>query len=257
MARRYPALPLDFAAWDFAVFAGSPDELRPPPMLRISWCSRCLAEDFAAGRPAQHWVLAATGFCHTHNWPLQDQCSSCGLGQWRFAVPPRGPVRLLCLGCWRPLERANPASLACGPDAQECWDCVIAFETELLNAVQGKTPNQLRFNFTSASQLINAVRDICRLLTRRSCVRPRSDIALHRFECPALTPGRMPTDFAPIDATFPLAIASLAQRRVLLAAAAAIIDPLSSVGKSLFGQGSDPGSIPLSGRSRDLPWTTA
>ena len=241
LARRYPALPLDFAAWDFALFVGRPDELRPAPKLRISWCTRCLAEDYASGRPAyvrQHWVLAATGFCHAHNWPLQDMCSGCGAGQWRFANPARGPLRLLCLGCWRPLERALPATLACQPAAQECWDCVIAFEAELLSAVQGRTPNQFRFNFTSANQLINAVRDICRLLTRRRPTHARSEIALNRFINPNLSPDRMPVDCPPIDATFPLATASLTQRRALLAAAAAIIDPLPSVGKTLFGQDS-------------------
>lgn len=115
---------------------------------------------------------------------------------------------------------------------------MIAFEAELLSAVQGRTPNQFRFNFTSANQLINAVRDICRLLTRRRPTHARSEIALNRFINPNLSPDRMPVDCPPIDATFPLATASLTQRRALLAAAAAIIDPLPSVGKTLFGQDS-------------------
>lgn len=241
LARRYPALPLDFAAWDFALFLGRPDKLRPAPKLRISWCTRCLAEDFAADRPAyirQHWALAATGFCRTHNWPLQDRCSVCGSGQWQFSNPSRGPLRLLCLGCWRPLERALPATLASQLVAQGCWDCVIAFEAELLNAVQGRTPSQFRFNPTSANQLINAVRDVCRLLTRRRWAQTRSAIPLNRFISPSLSPEREPADFPPIDTTFPLSTASLTQRRALLAAAAAIIDPLPSVGETLFGQDS-------------------
>ncbi|MBV1692569.1 TniQ family protein [Novosphingobium sp. G106] len=188
--RRFPHLPVDFLAWDWAPFPTEREGLRPAPRLAIAWCSRCLAEDFAVGRPAhirQQWVNASLGFCHLHRWPLSDRCAACGSIRWKFAAPTRGPLRMLCAECWRPLERSLPEVLHASKELRDCWDCVIAFEAEVQTALRGRTPDQFRFNFTSASQLLNEVRDICGLLARNrlgftpSSIPPEC-LCLHRYE---------------------------------------------------------------------------
>ncbi|MBC7285619.1 MAG: hypothetical protein H5U12_30120 [Hoeflea sp.] len=88
LAKRYPALPLDFLAWEWAPFATGQDDLRSASRLRLSWCNRCLAEDFAARRPAHirhHWALAASCFCHHHRWPLEERCNACSAFNWQIA----------------------------------------------------------------------------------------------------------------------------------------------------------------------------
>lgn len=87
IARRHPGMPLDFLAWDPPPFQTEHETLRPIPRLHVSWCTRCLAEDYAAGQPAylrRHWVLAASGFCHKHKWPLQDRCTG---GRLKVCTP--------------------------------------------------------------------------------------------------------------------------------------------------------------------------
>ena len=158
---------------------GEPPGVAPRPRLHMSWCSRCLAEVFAAGRSAhirRHWVLAASGFCHAHSWPLEERCAVCRPSRWRFATPAHGPIRMVCEDCWRPLERAVPEALTAERKITVCWGRVIELETEVATALSGKTPDQFRFNFTSANQLLNEVRDICELLAcshrcfaRRTC----------------------------------------------------------------------------------------
>lgn len=72
----YPELPLDFLAWDWSPFGTEDGTPRTAPRLAVTWCSRCLAEDFAAGRPAHirhQWTMAASGFCHLHRWPLDER----------------------------------------------------------------------------------------------------------------------------------------------------------------------------------------
>lgn len=243
IARQYPFLPLELLSWEYCPFDFDHQGLRPRPKLHVCWCSRCLAEDFAAGRPAYirgHWVLAITGFCHVHRWPLEDQCVECGSPRWRFTAPARGPLRLFCDACWRPLERALPAVLRAGSDIRECWDRVIAFEAQVLASTKGRLPDQFRFNFTSASQLLTEVTEICRLLMRHRWSNGMSHIPLNSLNCSAMTPGRARPDYLSSNSPYPLAVAGVGLRRGLLAAAAAIIDPSCEMGGVLFGKGDPP-----------------
>lgn len=96
---------------------------------------------------------------------------------------------MLCAECWRPLEQSLPAVLSAGTRERKSWDHVIAFETEVFKALQGKTPDQFRFNFTSASHLLSQVRDISRLLARNYWGYTRSNIPLNAFISPAMTPA--------------------------------------------------------------------
>jgi hypothetical protein len=233
-----PTMPLDFLAWDKSPFLTGPEFLRARPRLHVSWCNQCLAEDFAASQPAyvrRHWVLAARGFCHKHRWLLEEQCTACHSRHWRFSSSARGPLRMVCQDCCRPLERSAPEALAADRSTADCWDSVIALEVEVATALQGRTPDQYRFNFTSADQLVNEVRDICRLLAGNHRRFARTDIPLNDFPCPAITPGRPLSELASSDAPFPLAVASMTMRRCLLAVANAIIDPRIEIGSALFG----------------------
>lgn len=242
-ARRFPSLPLDFLAWVWPPFDTRHEGLRPSPRLRIAWCNRCLAEDFAAGRPAHvrhQWVMAALGFCHRHHWPLAERCGTCGSPLWKFAAPRRGPLRMVCKDCWRPLERAFRCDLAASADMTRRWECVIACEAEIVTALAGRTPNQFRFNFTSASQLLDEIRDICSLLARGDPDDERSNIPLNAFACPAINPGRLRLEFPPSWSDFPLAVASVARRRCLIAATCAILDASGDAGRLLFGEGAPP-----------------
>lgn len=243
LAKRYPALPLDFLAWEWPPFTTGPDDWRSAPRLRLSWCNRCLAEDFAARRPAHirhHWVLGASCFCHHHRWPLEERCSACDSFNWQIAGSPRGPLRMFCAECWRPLEQSLPAVLSVEDDVRNCWDLVIAFETEVLTALSGRTPDQFRFNFTSAHQLLNQVRDICCLLARNHCGYTRTNIPLNAFVSTAMAPGRLRPEFLESEAPFPLAVASVSKRRCLLAAACAILDSRVETGNALFGASAPP-----------------
>jgi hypothetical protein len=78
-------------------------------------------------------------------------------------MPARGPLRMICDACWQPMERTSAPAIYAGKDALLCWDHVIAFEQQCIGAIKGRTPDQFRFNFTSADQLLNEVRGICRL----------------------------------------------------------------------------------------------
>lgn len=234
----YPELPLDFLAWDWSPFATEDGTPRTAPRLAVTWCSRCLAEDFAAGRPAHirhQWTMAASGFCHLHCWPLEERCSACNSIKWAMIKTPRGPLRMFCAECWRPLEQSLPAVLSAADEMRHCWNLVIAFESEVFAALRGKTPDQFRFNFTSSRQLLNQVRDICYLLARNHWGYTRSNIPLNGFVCSAMTPGRPRAEFYSSDAPFPLAVASMSLRRCLLAATCAIIDTRLETGIMLFG----------------------
>jgi hypothetical protein len=237
IAWRRPALPLGFLAWDCPPFRTSaPDHW--PPKLHVSWCSQCLADDYASGRPAyirRHWVIAATGFCHEHHWPLEDQCIECHGLAWKFVASARGPMRMVCEACWTHLDRSLPPALAADQHSQDCWGRVIEFEEQLLGALQGRRPEQRRFPETSAAQLLNEVRDVCRLLLHNHPDYPRPDSPLGNFSCPAMTFGRRRPEFWTSDAPFPLATARMSLRRCLLAAVAAIIDPCLETGRMLFG----------------------
>ena len=243
LAKHYPYLPVDFLAWEHPPGSAGSTGLIPVPRLHVSGCSRCLAEDFASDRPAhvrRQWVLAAVGYCHRHRWPLEDRCNGCGSRTWRFAMPARGPLRMICDACWQPMERTSAPAIYAGKDALLCWDHVIAFEQQCIGAIKGRTPDQFRFNFTSADQLLNEVRGICRLLTRK----PPNDeywwcrtrnIPLNDFACDAMTPGYMGLQFYSSDTLNPLAAASPLLRRRLLAAACGIIETNPEIGAALFG----------------------
>ncbi len=261
LARRYPALALDFLVWEHLPRPVDYPEVSAVPRLGISWCSRCLAEGFANDEPAyvrQQWVLAASGFCHRHRWPLEDRCNACGSLNWRFATPARGPLRMICGACWRPLERASVSTLDAEKAARACWDHAITFELQLMGAMAGKTPDQFRFNFTSASQLLDQVRDICSLLTRSP---PGHDhwggrtraIALNDFACDAITPGMRDYRFLSYDEPNPLATATPLLRRCLLAAAHAIIDSDPGTTTALFGPDAPPAiDTFVAGMNREL-----
>lgn len=147
---------------------------------------------------------------------------------------------MFCAECWRPLEQSLPAVLSVEDDVRNCWDLVIGFETEVLAALSGRTPDQFRFNFTSAHQLLNQVRDICRLIARNHCGYTRTNIPLNAFVSTAMTPGRLRPEFLESDAPYPLAVASLSKRRCLLAAACAILDSRVETGSALFGASAPP-----------------
>ena len=243
IGRRHPGIPLDFLAWDAPPFQTEHETLRPIPRLHVSWCTRCLAEDYAAGQPAylrRHWVLAVSGFCHKHKWPLQDRCAACGCFRWRLSAAASGPLRMICRGCWRPLERAAPETLVADQNAVNCWDHVIELEVAVATALRGRTPDQHRFNFTSADQLLNEVRDIWQLLVGHHRSWARTDIPLNSYVCPAMTPGSDPPEFHSSDKLHPMAIASIAMRRSMLSAVKGILDPRIETGRVLFGEHKPP-----------------
>lgn len=154
---RYPRITPDFVAWHHVPSDDPSRDFAPALTLRLSWCSRCLAEDYAAGRPAYiraDWAMAAWGFCFRHHWPLVDRCVSCGSSHWAIKRSSQGPPRLCCIRCRRGLERAHPRALELEPAAQPIWINIVAFEAALRGALRGKVPDQFRFNDTSAGQLL-------------------------------------------------------------------------------------------------------
>lgn len=220
---QYPALTHDLVAWSRSPFDVGSFPWSQPPILKICWCSRCLADDYCAGRPAhirQLWVMAAIGFCHQHHWPLEDRCNACGSPNWHFRAPARGPLRMVCADCWRPLERSFSPYLNADESIRARWESVIAFEREMLTALRGRTPDQFALNYTSGDQLLQEVRDISALLTASS----RSDWApLNSFACPAMVPGHLLPDFRSVDGPYPLATARIPLRRSLVAVCCAIL----------------------------------
>lgn len=222
---RYQKISDPFIAWhyfppDYSVWGST---LRPT--LRQAWCSRCLAEDFAADRTAYvraDWVVAAWSFCPRHRWPLLDRCITCGSGNWTIKRAPRGPPRMFCNNCHRPLERAHPKALEVEGAARPFWDKIAAFEATLRGGLGGKVPNQFRFSNTSARQLLEATSRICCLLSRCRARRGLRDLLFERFANPALTLSEDCYQDLPFE--MPLALAELPLRRSLLAICAAILD---------------------------------
>lgn len=222
---RYQKIGNPFIAWhyfppDYFVWGST-----PRPTLRRAWCSRCLAEDFAADRTAYaraDWVVAAWSFCPRHRWPLIDRCITCGSGNWIIKRAPRGPPRMFCTNCHRPLERAHPKALKVETAARPFWDKIAAFEAALRGALAGKVPDQFRFNNTSARQLLEETSEICLLLGRCHARLGLRDLLFERFASPALTLSEDCYQDLPFE--MPLALAELPLRRSLLAICAAILD---------------------------------
>lgn len=195
------------------------------PTLRQAWCSRCLAEDFAADRTAYvraDWVVAAWSFCPRHRWPLLDRCITCGSGNWTIKRAPRGPPRMFCNNCHRPLERAHPKALEVEAAARPFWDKAAVFEAELRGALAANVPDQFRFNNTSARQLLEETSQICLLLGRCHARLGLRDLLFERFANPALTLSQDCYQDLPFE--MPLALAEVPMRRSLLAICAAILD---------------------------------
>lgn len=120
------------------------------------------------------------------------------------------------------------------------WVYIIELETKIHAALLDKSPDQFRFNSTSAGQLLDQMRDVCRFLVGHNRLQTRSNIPLDDFDCPAMTPGRPRPELLAHNTRFPLAVSSVAERRRLLAAACAVIDPDVSVGSALFGPSAHP-----------------
>lgn len=166
---RYPRISPDFVSWRYAPPDFPAADWAPAPALRLAWCSRCLAEDYAAGRPAYiraDWAVAAASFCSHHHWPLVNRCVACGKAQWSTKRLPRGPPRMYCTHCHRGLERAHPKALEIAAVAQPIWDMIATFEAALRGALTGRVPDQFRFNNTSADQLLQETAQICFLFAR-------------------------------------------------------------------------------------------
>lgn len=223
--RRYPLLDNRLTAWGFLPPSYPVPGGTHRPILCKCWCSQCLAEDYAAGRPAYvraDWVVTTFSFCPSHHWPLFDRCSSCGSAMYQIVRPPRGPQRMFCCNCHRSLERANPKALELEPTARGMWGRIASFEAQLRRALAGQVPNQFRFNNTSATQLLGETVRICVLLACCSARRAWHDLLYERFANDTLTLGQVCSDY--LDCAMPLALADLPLRRCLLAISAAILD---------------------------------
>lgn len=222
---RYPRITPDFVAWHHVPSDDPSRDFAPALTLRLSWCSRCLAEDYAAGRPAYiraDWAMAAWGFCFRHHWPLVDRCVSCGSSHWAIKRSSQGPPRLCCIRCRRGLERAHPRALELEPAAQPIWINIVAFEAALRGALRGKVPDQFRFNDTSAGQLLEESARICLLFARAHRRWRLRDKLLHRFAAPVLTLDNVCPNEPSCE--MPLALASPSMRRCLIAICAAMLD---------------------------------
>ena len=189
LARLRPGVPADFLTWAYSPFCEDCGGYKPAPRLAKAWCCRCLAEDFAAGRPAHtrmQWADAASSFCQEHRWPLFDHCPFCLSSRWHLVAPPRGPLRMLCMECWRPLDQTTPNAFVFAEEYHQQWNCVVDFEAELQAALRGKTPDQFRFNFTSARQLVDEVRDIAKLLLCVSANGNETSVGLNTYSSAAM-----------------------------------------------------------------------
>ena len=235
--RRFPNFPSDLlAALPQGTFV--PARVRQaPPELAVNWCSQCLAEDLLAGRPAyirHRWVMACITFCPRHRWPLTSCCGACHSSRWVWQRPPRGSVRLQCGECLRGLDRAHVGSLKAIPPVTEAWLLVMDFEQELLAAAGGKTPDQFKYNATSAHQLITQVRDICRSAMISCSHRRPLSMLVNQFRWPAPPDTGKQDHFEPCADAFPLHTAGITRRRSLLALCAALSDSRAFVGEHLF-----------------------
>lgn len=222
---RYPRINPYFVAWRYVPSVYLGQDCAPALSLRITWCSRCLAEDYAGGRAAYvraDWAMAAGGFCSRHHWPLVDRCVICGSVHWAMKRSPQGPPRMCCARCRRGLERANAKALELEPAAHSLWKMIATFEAALRDALKGKLPDQFRFNHTSASQLLGETSTICLLLARARRRAGLRDEFFDRFATPALTLEDSYPDEPSCE--MPLALANPPLRRCLIAICAAMLD---------------------------------
>jgi hypothetical protein len=168
LSRSRPGIPWHWYSWSDAPIRLGIIPNRNPSLL-WSWCSRCLAEDYAAGRSAyirRDWVLAYSTYCRIHLWPLTSHCQLCGSGSWSFSTLTGEPTRMQCANCSRYLERSEPSVFHDGDRPSKISLELMAIESEIAKALRGKVPDQFRFNFTSSEQLLREFVDFPRLLSK-------------------------------------------------------------------------------------------
>lgn len=136
-----------------------------------AWCSLCLTDGYRETR--QHyirlsWTLACVGYCHRHKRILTRRCA-CGETRKPVHVAEGPRTRLICRSCGRsvaapaPEERREPWRLNRAIDLQ------LAFERDLIAALNGKRPAVNWCGKASNQQLLALVDDIAyAVCTRRS-----------------------------------------------------------------------------------------
>ncbi len=168
LSRRYPDLPWYWYCWASPPLYAGNIPIKNPSLM-WSWCSRCLADDYVEGRPAyirHEWVFAYSTFCRIHKWPLSTNCQICDSSSWAFSTLPGEPTRMQCAACNRFLERSEPSAFHDGHKPTKFALEIMAVENEIGKALQGKIPDQFRFNFTSPEQLLREFVDIPFLLAK-------------------------------------------------------------------------------------------
>jgi hypothetical protein len=137
---------------------------------RWAWCSLCLTREYCqTGQDyiQLSWTLACVGYCHEHKQMLTSRCS-CGATRRPIHVVEGSRTRLICRFCERPVaqqvvkEARGPKRLSRAVDLQ------IAFERDLIAALDGRTPATAWCGPASNEQLLAVVDDIAFAICRRA-----------------------------------------------------------------------------------------
>lgn len=131
-----------------------------------AWCPMCLREGHAAfGQDYLRidWALACAGHCHRHASPLLDCCSRCGSGKILFTQDGKR-TRLCCGSCWS-LLAGSPAQGNSGPQrGAGARDVLIAFEADLMRALDGQALLRRWTGRSSGKALIAMVQHVANAL---------------------------------------------------------------------------------------------
>lgn len=130
--------------------------------LRWAWCDLCMASQYArTGHQYIRlpWTLACIGYCAEHRRMLTDRCS-CGATVRPVHVAEGARTRLICRFCSRSIAQ-NIVVETRGPTRlQHAIDLQIAFERDLVAALDGSRPPAKWCGRASAGQLVALVDDV-------------------------------------------------------------------------------------------------
>lgn len=156
---------------------------------RWAWCSSCLTDGYRlTGQEyiRQRWIFACVSYCHEHREPLTNRCE-CGSSIRPIHVADGLQTRLICRFCGNPVRSPTASEPRLQNHAR---DLQIAFEKDLVSALDDDRPIHEWCGTALSDQLLTAVNDVVYAL----CTRPsyNARVAIEAFDIAPEARWRLP-----------------------------------------------------------------